>query len=115
MDKAKQMQAYAQAIVNLGAEMGLKAPDMVYAYGLVSQGLVTCDPQYTNYNKDGKKAEMLKVFATGFTAGLDAVLVDAPKDRCQFCGFKVDDPCEVSPPDTCEKATFAAYGDPFKC
>lgn len=74
--KNKRMQDYAQAIVNLGAGMGLKAPDIVYAFGLVSQGLVTCDPAYKESDNEKKKIYALKVFALGFTSELEAVLVD---------------------------------------
>lgn len=51
-------------------------------------------------------------------AGLP-VLTDVPwegeqrfeKERCPFCGAMVECPCDEPPPDTCEKALNAAYGD----
>jgi hypothetical protein len=35
-------------------------------------------------------------------------------EECPYCGCMIEDPCEEPPPDYCERALYAVYGDPLK-
>ena len=39
--------------------------------------------------------------------------IEADWEKCPYCGYRMEDPCDSPPPDTCSQALDKAYNERF--